>query len=308
MKYAFLVFDGFSNMVLASAIEPLRAARDISGPGSFSWSVLSLTGAPVTSSSGLVLNCEGRLHGTERLDALFVIAGYGAQRLASPAVVKALQLAARRSPVMAGLDCGAWLLAEAGLLRGRRATIHWQDVDRLNEAHLDITVTAGSYVIDGNRMTAGDAGTVISLMLKLIGERGGGALAHDVSTLFAFGGATASRLPAIQEPKQRAAPLMRAVAEMRANLEQPLELPEIAQAAAVSPRTLARLFGRAFNVTPGQYYQQLRLSAARTLTEETPLGGSEIAARTGFSSSATLSRAFSNHFGMTIRDARKARR
>lgn len=217
----FLVFDGFSNMVLASAIEPLRAARDYAGEGRFSWRLLSPHDSDVTSSSGLSLRCVGGLAEARGLDMLFVVAGYGARDHARAATIRGLQMAERRVSVMGALDSGAWLLAAAGLLDGHRATIHWQDSAEFAERYLDIEVTNDRYIIDRNRITAGGATTVMDLMLRLIGEAGGGALAFDVSNMFVYD--SRRRTPeergarnlslTLREPN-----LLRAVHAMRANV------------------------------------------------------------------------------------------
>ena len=105
----------------------------------------------------------------------------------------------------------------------------------------------------------------------------------------------------------RAPQLVRAIAEMRRTAAAPLPVARIAEAAATSPRTLERLFVRELGVPPGKYYQMVRLSVARALVEETALSASEVAERTGFSSAATLSRAFKDHFGSTLRTLRRGR-
>jgi AraC family transcriptional regulator, glycine betaine-responsive activator len=152
---------------------------------------------------------------------------------------------------------------------------------------------------------------VIDLMLRLIADQVGGALAFDVSNMFAYDprpglrnelGARSLTLTS------RAPQIINAVAAMRTNIEKPLNLGTLALATAVSPRTLARLFQREFGVGPGHYYQSIRLDVARSLVEETSLAVSEIAARTGFASVSSLSRAFANHFGSTVRHVRGNRR
>ena len=95
--------------------------------------------------------------------------------------------------------------------------------------------------------------------------------------------------------------------QMRRTAAAPLPLARIADAAATSLRTLERLFPRELGVSPAKYYQMVRLGIARSLVEETALSAAEIAARTGFASTATLSRAFSGHFGTSIRAVRKGR-
>jgi transcriptional regulator GlxA family with amidase domain len=310
LRCGFLVFDGFSNMVLASAIEPLRAARDYAGEGRFQWQLLSIDGGDVTSSSGLSLRCHGRLSEARDLDMLFAVAGYGAREHARPEVIRALQLAGLKIPVMGALDSGAWLLAAAGLLDGYRATIHWQDMAQLAERYLHIGVANERFVIDRSRITAGGATTVMDLMLRLIGDAGGGALAFDVSNMFVYD--SRQRTPDERGARNlsltaREPQLIKAVNTMRANVEQPLPLAQIAAQAAMSTRTLTRLFVREFGVSPGQYYDSIRLDVARALVEETSFSAGEIATRTGYASSASLSRAFSTFFGHTLRSTRQNR-
>lgn len=310
LRCGFLLFDGFSNMVLASAIEPLRAARDYAGEGTFAWRLCSMDGGPVVSSSGLVLQPSSTLEGLEPVDVLFVVAGYGARDHAKPAVIGALQRMERRIGRLGALDCGAWLLAAAGLLDGHRATIHWQELDAFAETFLTVDVVTDRFVVDRRRISAGGATTVIDLMLRMIGERGGNALAYDVSNMFIYDVERAlghGRGAQNRSLEARAPQLIRAIAEMRRTQEKPLSLERIAAAAAVSPRTLARLFVRELGMAPGRYYQNIRLATARSLAEETNLTTSEIATRTGFASASALSRALSAHFGQSVRSFRAGR-
>lgn len=305
----FLLFDGFSNMVLASAVEPLRAANDLSGRRLFEHVLLTVDGRPALSSSRIAIAPDAAALAAPPLDALFVVAGYDARAFAVAPVLSALRRLARRTPVLAGLDVGAWLLAAAGLLAGRRATVHWQELENFAEAFPAVGVSSDRTIVDGDRMTAGGATTVMELMLRLVRERGGAALAFDVTNMFVYDVAPASResrrgaLPFAR----RAPQLERAIAEMRRTAAAPLPLARIADAAATSLRTLERLFPRELGVSPAKYYQMVRLGVARSLVEETALSAAEIAARTGFASTATLSRAFSAHFGTSIRTVRKGR-
>jgi transcriptional regulator GlxA family with amidase domain len=311
LAYGFLVFDGFSNMVLASAIEPLRAANTLSGRRLFDFALLTIDGGPALTSSGLSIRPDATADAAPPLDALFVVCGYDARAFAVPRVLSAIRRLARRTPVVAGLDVGAWLLAAAGLLDGRRATVHWQELEAFGEAFPAVTVSTERTVIDGDRITAGGATTVMDLMLRLIRDHGGAALAFDVTNMFVYDVELAGRhgqRGALSVPFAARAPqLVKAIAEMRRTAAAPLPIRKIADAAASSPRTLERLFGRELGVSPGKYYQMVRLAVARSLVEETALSATEVAERTGFSSAATLSRAFSAHFGASIRSVRKGR-
>lgn len=310
--YGFLLFNGFSNLVLANAIEPLRAANQLSGRELFHRSLLTASGEPAFSSSQIVIRPDRQLADSGALDILFVIAGYDFRDRCTANALSALSLAAARARIIAGLDTGSWLLAAAGLVDGRQATIHWQELDAFAEAFPNVEVSSDRFVIDGRAISSGGATAVLDLMLRLIRDRCGDALTFDVMNLFIYDierayerpyrGARSHRIVELS-PK-----LISAMTLMRQNVETPLPIPEIATKVATSPRSLARVFQREFAVSPGRYYQLVRLKAAQRLVEETTLGVAEIAVRTGFSSAATLSRAFSRHFDTTIRVIRKARR
>lgn len=316
LRCGFLLFNGFSNMVLASAIEPLRVARDYARPEDFSWQLFTSDGQDVKSSSGLIMRADARLDHARNLDVLFLVAGYGARGHATPTIIKSLQLIERKIPRLGTLDSAAWILAATGLLDGYRATLHWQEQNEFAETYYDITMSPDHFVIDRNRISAGGASTVNSLMLKLIGEHGDKALAFDVMNMFAYDArqtvrgeqaADGSYTP-ISSAKAQASQFIRAVAAMNRHIENPLSLEQIAGFAAVSERTLARIFTRELGIGPGHYYQRIRLDMARALAEETTLSAGEIATRTGFSTASTLSRAFSAHFGWTLRASKRHRR
>ncbi len=321
-KTAFLLFDGFSNMVLASAMEPLRAASDLAPSHGLRWQVVTLDGAPVQSSSGLAIAPDVALADLAECDVLFVIAGYGVRRHAGADCLQALRRAAKHLPLMGGLDVGGWLLAAAGLMRGRSATVHWQTLAEFEEEFPHVAVSRDRFVVDGARVTAGGATSVMALMLHLIRREYGEALAFDVSNLFLYdaeSGQRAELRAGLQDGRQegwregaatglRAPHLQLAVERMRDTVEDPLPVAEIARASAVSLRTLERMFQRELGLSPARYYLMTRLSAARNLAEETGLSVAEIAARTGFSSVSTLSRAFKAHFTHSVRDLRAARR
>jgi len=306
LHLTFLLFDGFSNMVLASAIEPLRAARDLSGRRLFSWQVSSLDGGAVTSSSRLAIAVDLPLERVGATDALILVSGYGMRDHLQRDSMRAVLRKARGLPVLGGLDTGAGLLAQMGLLAGRRAAIHWMEREALAEAFPEITVVPDPYVADGNIVTCGGAQSVLSWSLDLIGAQAGEALRFDVANMFGrvMGRSTDPvewQLPSRMTDSALPPALQRAIVAMRETAEQPLPLPRIAERAALSPRSMDRLFHAHLGLSAGGYYRQIRLSHARALALETKLSLGEIASRTGFSSPATLARAYRRAFGETVR-------
>ena len=187
LTLTFLLFDGFSTMVLASAIEPLRAACDLSGQPLFRWRIATPDGAEAVSSSGLRLRPDGGEGDDPAADArrgLVVIAGYGVRRHHRSRTLRLVLRLARGAEPVAGFDTGAWLLAGAGLLDGRRATLHWMERESFAEAFPAVDTVAGRHVADGPFVTAGSAEGVLDWSLDLIGKQAGEALRFDVGTMF----------------------------------------------------------------------------------------------------------------------------
>ena len=149
-----LLFPSFSNHCLANAVEPLRGANTLSRRALYDWKFLGLDTAGVASSSGLIVQPQARLTDHPGGDALLVMPSYDFQRHATPDAQRALRAAAARFRCVAGLDTGSWLMAAAGLLDGRRATIHWDEMDSLAEAFPQVSVTPERFVIDGDRIIA----------------------------------------------------------------------------------------------------------------------------------------------------------
>lgn len=310
IDFAFLLLDGFSNMVLASAMEPLRAANDLTPDHEIAWQIASLDGKPVVSSSGLRLHPDIALDDLTRCSALFVISGYGARHHSARATSARIVRASRKTRLLGALDSGSWLLARAGLLDGYAATLHWQDISAFKEAFLDVDVRTDRFVIDRQRATAGGATAVMDLMLHLIRQQVSEAVAFDVVNLFVYDVERSKfRGRGARDPGlvTRAPRLSKAIERMRDTVGDPEPLPRIASWAAVSPRTLERLFQRELGMSPARYYLVTRLHHARNLVEETDFSTTDIAVRTGFSSISAFSRAFKAHFGQTARSMRAAR-
>lgn len=311
LKYGFLLFDDFSNMVLASAVEPLRAANYCAGQERFSWRLISQHGQPVTSSSGMRLLPDSSLAEAGELEALFVICGYGARRHSTRALLSDLRAASRRARRIGGGDAGSWILAEAGLLEGRRATIHWLDLQAFEEEFPNIEASPERYVMDGPALTAGGATTVMELMLRIIRETCGDAVAFDVSNTFVYdsGRAGAENRGARALSLQTRAPqLIKTIEEMRSNISDPLPLHALAASAGCSLRALHRLFQQELDTPPGRYYELVRLDHARSLAEDTTLAAYEIAAACGYETAAGLAKAYKKRFGVTLLSSRKAKR
>jgi len=297
-----LLFGAFSAHCLANTVEPLRAANTYAGRQAYAWRFLTLDGKPAMSSSGMEVMAHGRLADC-RGDMLIAMPSYEYLRHATPETARALRSAARRYNVMAGFDTGAWLLADAGLLEGRQATIHWEELAQFSETFPDLETIRARQVLDGSRITCSGALAAFDLMLELIGTQLGQALRLEVAALFMSPETSGGQEPILARGK----PVARAVALMQEHTEAPLPIGEIARRAGRSQKDLERRMKAELGATPQAIYRRLRLIQARKLILETDIAMAEIALRCGYEDPSAFTRAFKAEFSATPRKMRSAR-
>jgi transcriptional regulator GlxA family with amidase domain len=300
LTIALLVLPQASILEVASALDPLRNANRQLGQQAYRWRVVTPDGAPAPLTCDLSLPSSGPLQAAIGADALIVIAGYRLDEVATRPLIRDLRRIAPRFQLVGGVDAAPWVLARAGLLDGYRATVHWEDLEDLAARHPDIDVVPDRYVIDRNRVTIGGAAPAQDFMLHLIRARHGAGLARQVALSFLTTVRPGAE-PQLARPGTDPAidpRVARASSRMEARLDAPESMAETAAAVGLSPRRLEVLFRQAFGTTPGAHALTLRLTAARKLLAETRHPLSEVALRTGFTSPATLSRAFRRAYGM----------
>lgn len=309
LKVTLLVFSGASIMCVASAIDPLRAANRITGETLFDFKLVSMTGEPAATTCGLPVAVSGRFDANDEADMVVVIAGFGTQHYATAALLAGLRRIARSARAVGGVEAGTWLVARAGLLEGRAATTHWEDMEDFAAAFPGTDVRPDRYVIDGPVFTSGGASPTFDLMLHLIRSRLGMAVALDVASVFIYDQSRTSTdaqpLVSLGRLDGYDPRLAHSIRLMEQHIDQPLPVASVARRAGVTPRTLENIFRKSIGETPGAYYLRLRLNAARRLVVDTRVPMADIAARTGFSSAATFSRAFANSFGEAPSQFRK---
>lgn len=295
-----LLFDGFSNHCLANTIEPLRAANMLSGRALYRWTFLSLTDGPVTSSSGLQVAPHDTLS-TASGDILMVMPSYGFRAHSGWQTLAGLRSAASRFETLAGMDTGSWLLALAGLLDGHRATIHWEELTGFTERFPEVETVRERFVIDRDRVTCSGAMAAFDLILHLIGQAQGQALALEVAQLFMTRDSARSHAGGAGATSGY---VNKALALMQEHLEAPLPASEIANRVGRSQKALSVRMRAELGAGPAQVYRRLRLNLARKLVVETDLSIAEIALRAGYEDPSALTRAFKAEFGETPRALR----
>ncbi|HLS69141.1 MAG TPA: GlxA family transcriptional regulator [Kiloniellales bacterium] len=300
-RVGFLLLPGFSMLCLVSAIEPLRVANQRAGRHLYSWHFLSRDGEAVEASNGMIIMAEAALADVGFLPVAIVVAGFDVNQQDNRPIAAWLRREAIRGADLGALDTGTFLLAEAGLLRGHRVTLHWEALPAFREAYPDIEARETLFEIDRNRFTCSGGTAALDLMLHLIGLGHGEALARQVSEQFIHDQIRAAdeqqRMPADRRIGARSARLAAVIELMEDNMEEPLGLAELAAAGKLSKRQLSRLFRAHVGEPPLRHYLNLRLERARQLLQQTRMPVFEVGLACGFSSAPYFSRAYRARYG-----------
>ncbi|MFO1118001.1 MAG: GlxA family transcriptional regulator [Beijerinckiaceae bacterium] len=310
-EIAFLIFEDFQ---VLDATGPM-AAFEIAArcrPGAYRLRLVAARPGVVRASAGLWIAAED-MEEARDCDTLIVAGGEGTRAAAThPETLDFVRAAAERSRRIASVCSGAYVLASAGLLDGRRATTHWgRTADfqrRFPRVRLEPDLI---FVRDGNVWTSAGITAGIDLSLGLIADDLGENVARDVARQLvvyhrrAGGQSQFSALLDIEGADDRFAALMRWAGE---RLQQPLSVEDLATQAAMSPRNFARAFRRATGVTPAKAIERLRLDHARAQIEAGAPSVDMIAERSGFGDAERMRRAFVRVFGRPPQDFRRAAR
>jgi len=274
----------------------------------YRYAVCAQSVRPLRTSTGFTVTPT---HPLSRLDTADLVVVTGASPPLpppSPELCAALVRAAGRGATVAAACTGAFVLAEAGLLDGRRATTHWAFTSRLAERHPAVTVVPDElYVVDGPVATSAGATAVLDLGLHLIRTAHGAQVANKVAREVVFaahrsgGQAQFTRTPVAPAPASGLGPVLDWAAS---HLSEDLSVPALAARAAMSPRTFARQFTAATGATPAAWVRDQRLRLAEELLERDGLPIDAVARRCGLGSADTLRRHFRRLRGVTPRQHR----
>jgi len=301
--FVFLTLPGYSFVALSSAVEVLQTANAVHGRAAYAWTTASMDGQPARASNGLCIHPTVDIHTLERADIVFVCGGTHIQEAANAEVTSLLRRLALRHRAMGGLCTGAFALAKAGLLNQYKAAIHWENKYAAQELFAHVLFTDKLFAVDRDRYTCAGGTASLHLMLRLVKDHLGAALAVTVSEHLSV-----DRIR--DEQERQYAPMQTRVGHfqahlieiaelMEANIEEPLSLNDIAGLVGISRRQLERLFKRYVGEIPTRYYSGLRLRHARDLVLQTTMGMGEIAVACGFSNGAYFSRCYRDAFGLT---------
>ncbi len=302
-RFVFVLMDRFTMLCFACAVESLRLANRTAGKTLYTWKVIGDGGETISCSNGTVFALDDDLIELDRDDTVFLCGGLDIQQATTKRILNWLRREARRGVVLAGLCTSAHTLAKAGLLDGKKATIHWENQDSFIEEFEDVTLTKSVFVVDGNRITTAGGTASIDLMLKLIADQHGEELANAVADTLIY-----SSIRTDQDTQRLSIPtrigvrhpkLSRVIQLMESNIEEPISPATLAKNVGMSTRQLERLFRRYLSRSPKRYYMELRLQKARSLLMQTDMTVINVALACGFASPSHFSKCYRSHYDTT---------
>ena len=310
-KVGFVPLENFTLIALSSAIEPLRMANHLTGETLYDWQLIRPTIAPVTASGGSQMMPNARLDEVGDLDLIFVVAGVNVKDSIEPEILTWLKARAATKVLMGGLCTGPFVLAQAGLLDGYNCSAHWECLAALQEDYPRIFCNNNLFTFDRDRITCTGGDVALHMMLHLVAGHHGSALANGISDMF-----VCDRIRDSQEPQRlrmenhvfaSQPKLASAVQLMEANIEEPIDLVDVAAYSGVSRRQLERLFLSFLGITPSRFYLKARLERAKQLLRQTTCSIVDISSICGFESTAHFNRTYKKYMSLSAKSERSLR-
>lgn len=296
-RITFVIYPGYSVIAL-SAVSVFETANMLAGEAPYDLRFVSESGGSVRTSSGIRLDSER--FNDEPGDTL-VVGGATIPGPSTPAMVEFVRAAARSYRRVAATCTGAFVLAQAGLLDGRRATTHWFHARELQKRFPTAKIDEDRiFINDGPIWTSAGMTAGIDLALALVEDDLGPEAAKSVArklVLYHRRGGGQSQFSTLLELAPKSDRIQTALAFARENLHRPLTVPQLAEAAHLSPRQFSRAFQAETGQSPAKAIEKLRVEAARTLMEQSSHPIEVVARQTGFSDRDQMRRAFLRAFG-----------
>ncbi len=302
-RFVFALMDNFTMLCFAAAVESLRIANRTAGKELYTWKIVAENGADATCSNGCSFKVDDDLVELDRDDTIMLCGGVDVQKATTKRILNWLRREARRGVTIAGLCTAGFTMAKAGLLDGKKATIHWENQDSFAEEFEDIELTKSVFVVDGNRITTAGGTASLDLMIKLIADHHGEDLANAVADILIY-----SSIRTDQDTQRLSIPtrigvrhpkLSRVIQMMEQNIEEPISPATLAKDVGMSTRQLERLFRRYLSRSPKRYYMELRLQKARNLLMQTDMTVINVALACGFASPSHFSKCYRSHYDTT---------
>ena len=308
---AFIIFPDFQILDAAGPIAAFQIAARFS-PGAYALSVRAARAGEIASSAGARMGAED-LGDPAALDTVIVAGGEGTRAaIAAGPLLDFVKSAATDARRLASVCTGAYVLAAAGLLDGRRATTHWSATRDFARRFPSVRLEADRiWTRDGNLWTSAGITAGIDLALAMIAEDLGDAVAKRTAqqlVVYQRRPSGQSQFSALLDMDSGAGRFDALLAWAREHVDEPLTVEQMADRVAMSPRNFARAFSAEVGVTPAKAVERLRLEAARTAVEGTTRAIDIVARQAGFGDPERMRRAFVRAFGQPPQVLRRAAR
>ncbi len=308
IRVGILLTPDFGLTSFTSIVEVMRSANTLQGSKVYAWQIIAARAGPIPSTAGVAIVAEPLPAEHVKFQRVFIPAAGNPALFENGRVLQWLRRAHRHGAQMVGVSGGAFLLAKAGLLQGRRFTIHWEHIEPLQQAFPELTPRTTVHEIDGSTATAAGGIATFDLMLTLLAQDCGAAFSARVGDWLLHterrSGAQLQRSdPGTRNAVEHGA-LTRVMAHIERHAHESLTLEALARHAELSGRQLERLFQDYLGRTVHQHLIDVRLSRSQVLLRQTRLPIGEVALATGYASASHFSQLYRARFGLTPRAER----
>lgn len=303
-RYGFILLHHFSMLPMTSAVEVMRMANQQLGYQAYEWQFISMTGQSVKASDGIQVAADLSMQESlNHFDCLFVCGGIDVEHYCPLSVLNRLRDLDQQGIALGALCTGAYVLAKAGLLDGRRCTVQWEYMDLLREEYPNANLEPSLFVLDRDRITCAGGTAPLDMMMNLINHQFSPQVSAAISEIFIADRIRTERdhqkTPIRGVSGSSYVILKDSIALMESNIEEPIPLDEIASYVQTSRRQLERLFKKYLGRTPSNHYLYLRLMKARKLLIHTTMSITEVGLACGFVTSPHFSRSYRTFFSVT---------
>ena len=303
-KISVLVTRHFNAAATMNCLDAFRAANYVRGHSLYTWDIWSEHGGRCPASNGTTLHTKPIQDMPVTRDGMLLVSSsWTPEAYATSEILGFIRKMARAGNMLASLDTGIFLLAEAGELHGHRATCHYEHIDAFQENYPNVDVREDIMVFDRRIASCAGGSASLDFGLLLVRQKHGDNLANAAAKYLCH---DHIRRPGTRQADARSEPLgagapakvRLSIAMMEDHLETPLSLPELCKRAGISQRQLDRLFKLHVGASPAQYYRNIRLDRARGLVTQTQMSMTQVALASGFGSQDHFSRAYKARFGL----------
>ncbi|MBA2112875.1 GlxA family transcriptional regulator [Bremerella alba] len=304
----FLLLPEFTSIALFSVVEALRVANRYA-PRKYEWNLTSLEGGSAKDSNGIEICVSQNFFDlSDPPGTVIVVGGTAPNRFGTSQLFSKLRWFSSQGSMLGALDTAQQVLALGGLLDGYRVTVHWENASAFRERFRKSELTLNLFEFDRNRVTCAGGTAGIDMVLHAVEAEYGRDVAIRAAEHFMHerirNGSEGQRLRTTDRWDIHHNKLVKSIELMEAEIEEPLSTAELADAVCLSPRQLSRLFKEHLQISPGQFYLELRLDRAHQMVLHSEMSVNAVAFACGFQSQSHFSRVYREKFGVSPRQTR----